>query len=89
MIQAQGSHADRNDAAIDHAAWFSFLVTSLAALRALSGRDDGIGGDLRSGETGPGAGLRGADRICAAIAERSPPDSGRGDEGFYCFALSP
>lgn len=50
---------------------FSFFVTSLKAMRALSGSEDGFGGDLRFGETGPGAGLRGADKICAAVAERS------------------
>ncbi|RJO63502.1 MAG: hypothetical protein C4523_20305 [Myxococcales bacterium] len=54
---------------------FSFFVTSLAALRELSGSQNGFGGDLRFGETGPGAGLRGADKICAAIAERSMPGS--------------
>lgn len=56
---------------------FSFFVTSLRALQELSGSASGFGGDLRYGETGPGAGLRGADRICAAIAERSMPGSGR------------
>ena len=54
---------------------FSFFVTSLAALRDLSGSQNGFGGDLRYGETGAGAGLRGADKICAAIAERSMPGS--------------
>ena len=33
----------------------------------------GFGGDLRFGERGLGAGLRGADAICAAIAEQSMP----------------
>lgn len=63
------------DQAVDPAALppFSFFVTSLAALRELSGSQDGFGGDLRFGETGPGAGLRGADKLCAAIAERSMP----------------
>jgi hypothetical protein len=55
---------------------FSFFVTSYAALQRLSGSQDGFGGDLRFGETGPGAGLRGADRICAAIAETSMPGAG-------------
>jgi len=50
---------------------FSFFVTSMAALQAVSGNEKGFGGDLRFGETGPGAGLRGADKICTAIAERS------------------
>jgi len=54
---------------------FSFFVTSLAAMQDLSGSPDGFGGDLRFGETGPGAGLRGADRICECIAERSMPGS--------------
>jgi hypothetical protein len=53
---------------------FSFFVTSMKALIALSTKD-GFGGDFRYGETGPGAGLRGADKICAAIAERSMPSS--------------
>lgn len=56
---------------------FSFFVTSLSALQALSGSANGFGGDLRFGETGPNAGLRGADKICTAIAERSMPGSGR------------
>jgi hypothetical protein len=55
---------------------FSFFVTSLAALQDLSGSDQGFGGDLRFGETGPGAGLRGADKLCATIAERSMPGAG-------------
>jgi hypothetical protein len=50
---------------------FSFFVTSLAALQKLSGSQNGFGGDLRFGETGAGAGLRGADKICATIAETS------------------
>ncbi|MFO0556093.1 MAG: hypothetical protein U0271_47390 [Polyangiaceae bacterium] len=54
---------------------FSFFVTSLRAMQELSGSQEGFGGDLRYGETGPGAGLRGADKICAAVAERSMPGS--------------
>jgi hypothetical protein len=54
---------------------FSFLVTSLRALQDLSGKQVGFGGDLRFGESGPNAGLRGADKICAAIAESSMPGS--------------
>jgi hypothetical protein len=38
---------------------------------------DGFGGDLRFGETGEGAGLRGADKICAAIAEIGIPGAGK------------
>ena len=55
---------------------FSFFVTSLAALQELSGSQEGFGGDLRFGEVGPGAGLRGADKICATIAEKSMPGAG-------------
>ena len=54
---------------------FSFFVTSLKAMQELSGSQDGFGGDLRFGEQGAGAGLRGADKICATIAEMSMPGS--------------
>ncbi|MFO0750525.1 MAG: hypothetical protein U1F43_33380 [Myxococcota bacterium] len=56
---------------------FSFFVTSLKALQALSGSEAGFGGDLRFGQTGKGAGLRGADLICATIAEGSMPGAGK------------
>ncbi|WP_224365581.1 hypothetical protein [Hyalangium versicolor] len=56
---------------------FSFFVTSLKAMQELSGNASGFGGDFRFGETGPGAGLRGADKICATIAERSLPGAGQ------------
>ena len=60
---------------------FSFFVTSQARLFALAqafnGSTKGFGGDLRYGETGAGAGLRGADKICAAIAEASMAGNGR------------
>jgi hypothetical protein len=52
---------------------FSFFVTSLKAMRELSKSNDGFGGDLRFGETGDGAGLKGADKICKTIAEKSMP----------------
>ncbi len=55
---------------------FSFFVTSVTAMRELSGNQDGFGGDLRYGETGDGAGLRGADKICAAAADRAWPGTG-------------
>ncbi|MFC1609432.1 hypothetical protein ACFL6C_00605 [Myxococcota bacterium] len=67
-----GDHASPGDSALP---LFSFFVTSLAALQDLSASQDGFGGDLTFSETGPGAGLRGADQICAAIAERSMPGS--------------
>jgi hypothetical protein len=79
----RSSDADRSaDAGVDAGtpsdaglARFSFFVTSYKAIQALSGSQNGFGGDLTYGETGPGAGLRGADKICAAIAERSMPGS--------------
>jgi hypothetical protein len=54
---------------------FSFFVTSLKAMQTLSKSPLGFGGDLRFGETGLGAGLRGADKICTAVAEMSMPGS--------------
>lgn len=56
---------------------FSFFVTSLKAMVQLSGNEEGFGGDLTYGETGDGAGLRGADKICATIAEKSLPGNGK------------
>lgn len=52
---------------------FSFFVTSLDAMRRLSGTQDGFGGDLRYGEA---TGLAGADKICTEIAESAMPGSG-------------
>lgn len=57
------------------AAKFSFFVTSMRTLVELAKNEKGFGGDFRFGETGPGAGLRGADKICATIAEKSMPGS--------------
>jgi hypothetical protein len=54
---------------------FSFFVTSYKAIQVLSGRQTGFGGNLTFGETGAGAGLRGADKICTTIAEKSMPGS--------------
>jgi len=54
---------------------FSFFVTSLRGLQELAESPSGFGGDLRFGETGVGAGLRGADKICSSLAERSMPGS--------------
>jgi hypothetical protein len=54
---------------------FSFFVTSMVRMLELAKNDQGFGGDLRFGETGEGAGLRGADKICATIAEMSMPGS--------------
>ena len=54
---------------------FSFFVTSFEGLQELSGNENGFGGDLRFGKTGPGAGLAGADSICQCLAEMSMPGS--------------
>lgn len=59
------------------AEFFSFFVTSLKAMQELSGSEDGFGGDLRFGETGAGSGLRGADKICTTIAEKSLPGNAK------------
>lgn len=62
---------------------FSFFVTSWDALKALAkahnGSEAGFGGDLTYGETGPGAGLRGADKLCSVIAEQSMPGASAKD----------
>jgi hypothetical protein len=69
-----GGDADSGDD-LEH---FSFFMTSFNALFGLA-KDmdlpDGFGGDLRYGEKGERAGLRGADKICATIAEQSMPGS--------------
>jgi hypothetical protein len=69
---------------------FSFFVTSWAGLQRLAkdfglpnNGSDGFGGDLRYGETGAGAGLRGADKICATLADGSMP--GAGAKGWRAF----
>lgn len=69
--------ADGGAAGASSAEYFSFFVTSLRAMQELSGNADGFGGDLRFGETGDGAGLRGADKICTTIAEKSLPGNGK------------
>jgi hypothetical protein len=55
---------------------FSFFLISVGSVRSLSGSQDGFGGDLRFGEEGVGAGLRGADKICAKAAEIGMPGAG-------------
>jgi hypothetical protein len=65
---------------------FSFFVTSLAAMRALSGNANGFGGDLRFGKP---TGLEGADEICLQIAERSMPGNGKTWRAFLSVAAGP
>jgi hypothetical protein len=52
---------------------FSYFLISYEAILALSGSAQGFGGDLRYGESGAGAGLRGADKICGEVAEMGMP----------------
>lgn len=70
---AGGTAGSASNAALEK---FSFFVTSLASIRKVSKSDEGFGGDLRFGETGDGAGLRGADKICKAVAELGMPGAG-------------
>jgi len=69
------SYDSELDVTLDTLAYFSFFITSLKALRELSGSPKGFGGDLRFGKTGQGAGILGADSICSCIAEKSMPGS--------------
>lgn len=62
---------------------FSFFVVSYKAIQQLSGSANGFGGDLRFGETGQGAGLRGADKICRTVAEQSL--AGAGNKTWHAF----
>jgi len=55
-------------------------VTSLAAIRRVSGSSNGFGGDLRRGEA---TGLAGADKTCTEIAEYAMPGSGA--KGWRAF----
>ena len=72
-----GSGGATNSTCVPSNTQFSFFVTSRARLFALAqafnASANGFGGDLRYGETGNGAGLLGADKICTAIAETSMP----------------
>jgi len=45
-------------------------------VKAGPSRPEGFGADFSNGETGDGAGLRGADKLCAAIAEDAMPGAG-------------
>ena len=63
-------------AANPNLAQFSFFVVSVDAVKRVAGNAAGFGGDLSHGETGAGAGLRGADKICAEVAENAMPGAG-------------
>jgi hypothetical protein len=86
LISGCGAGDDASDLPADNTTYvgtFSFFVTSLNAMRELSGSQNGFGGDLRFGETGAGSGLRGADKICATVAEKSA--AGAGTKGWRSF----
>lgn len=68
------------DAAAPPLSDFSFFVTSIEAMRQLSGSQDGFGGNLSYGGA---QGVLGADNICTAIAELSMPGSGA--KGWRAF----
>ena len=65
---------------------FSFFITSLAALRTLSGNADGFGGDLRFGQAD---GLSGADEICRQISLQSMPDNRKSWRAFLSVTKGP
>jgi hypothetical protein len=70
----------------DNAPRFSFFVTSLAALQALSGNPEGFGGDLRFGQSD---GLSGADEICRQISLRSMPGNVKTWRAFLSVTKGP
>lgn len=88
MMAATGGSAGAAGAPALDLEPFSFFVTSLRAMRELSGSQDGFGGDLTYGETGVGAGLRGADKICTEIAEQSMPGSGAKEWRAFLSAVA-
>jgi hypothetical protein len=78
MTSSAGTTSSAGGGAAGSTAKFSFFVTSLRALLVKAGpsRPEGFGADFSNGETGDGAGLRGADKLCAAIAEDAMPGAG-------------
>ena len=74
------------DTAPAHAPRFSFFVTSLASLQALSGNAEGFGGDLRFGQAD---GLSGADEICRQISLRSMPGNVKTWRAFLSVTRGP
>ena len=68
------------------ASHFSFFVTSVAALRRLSGSQDGFGGDLRFKQAN---GLAGADEICRVIADTSLPGNAKTWRAFLSATKGP
>jgi hypothetical protein len=83
---ASGDRASDAGTTADSGARFSFFVTSLVAMRALSGSQNGFGGDLRFGQA---TGLAGADEICRQTAERSAPGNGKTWRAFLSTVSGP
>ena len=79
VVDAGGDRASDGGGTADSGTRFSFFVTSLVAMRALSGSQNGFGGDLRFGQA---TGLAGADEICRQTAERSLPGNGKNWRAF-------
>jgi hypothetical protein len=73
-VDAGPDRASDSGGTADSGTRFSFFVTSLVAMRALSGSQNGFGGDLRFGQA---TGLAGADEICRQTAERSMAGNGK------------
>jgi hypothetical protein len=71
-----GSGGTGGGGANPNLAKYSFFVVSVDAVKRIAGNNVGLGGDLTHGETGAGAGLRGADKICAEVAENAMPGAG-------------
>ncbi|MES1172375.1 MAG: hypothetical protein ABUL77_03985 [Bacteroidota bacterium] len=69
-----GGRAGGTGGAAGAAGRFSFFITSIAAMRRLSGSQNGFGGDLRFGEA---TGLAGADKICTMTAETAMAGNGK------------
>jgi len=69
-----GGSAGTGGAANPALAKFSFFVTSYPAMKQLSGKAEGFGGDLRFGKAD---GLSGADEICRQVAELGMPGAGQ------------
>ena len=85
-IDTGGDRTSSEGGTADSGARFSFFVTSLVAMRALSGNQNGFGGDLRFGQA---TGLAGADEICRQTAERSMPGNGKTWRAFLSTAAGP
>ena len=83
---ARGDRATDGGGTADSGTRFSFFVTSLVAMRALSGSQNGFGGDLRFGQA---TGLAGGDEICRQTAERSMPGNGKTWRAFLSTVSGP